>query len=169
MPRQVVSQLDSDLVMPGNDDARPQLQPSVPKYLQIADYFREQIENGELQPGSEIDSERVIAETFGVSRPTATRAIAALRQWNLVASQPGLGTFVRENTAARSEDADEDELALRLDQLERRLAKFSPDLRAQIEQLQRSVGILQAQMVELRDHVGLEWKVSYPSTARDRK
>jgi DNA-binding GntR family transcriptional regulator len=155
--------------MPSNDDARPQLQPSIPKYLQIAEYFREQIENGELQPGAEIDSERAIAETFGVSRPTATRAIAALRQWNLVASRSGLGTFVREDTAVRGEEADDDELALRLAQLEHRLAEFSPELPAQIEELQRSVGLLQAQMVELRDRAGLEPKVSFSPAARDRK
>jgi DNA-binding transcriptional regulator YhcF (GntR family) len=152
--------------MPGNDNARPQLEPSIPKYLQIADYFREQIENGQLPPGAEIDSERVIAETFGVSRPTATRAIAALRQWNLVSSQPGLGTFVRAATAIRSEEAD-DELAARLAQLEKRLAEIPPDLPVQIEQLQRSVGILQAQMVELRDRIGLEWKADpAPTTGR---
>jgi DNA-binding transcriptional regulator YhcF (GntR family) len=151
--------------MPRDNDARPQLQPSIPKYLQIADYFRDQIENGALPPGAEIDSERVIAETFGVSRPTATRAIAELRQWNLVASQAGLGTFVRETSTVRSEEAG-DELAVRLAQLERRLSKLSPDLPAQIEQLQRSVGVLQAQMVELRDHIGLEWKASYPPSAR---
>jgi DNA-binding FadR family transcriptional regulator len=151
--------------MPSTNDARPKLQPSIPKYLQIADYFRGQIENGALSPGAEIDSERVIAETFGVSRPTATRAIAALRQWNLVTSQPGLGTFVRETSMVSSEET-EDELAVRLAQLEQRLAELSPDLPAQIEQLHRAVGILQAQMVELRDHIGLEWKVSYPPPAR---
>lgn len=151
--------------MPGNNDARPQLQPSIPKYLQIADYFRKLIENGSLPPGAEIDSERVIAETFGVSRPTATRAIAALRQSNLVTSQPGLGTFVRETPTVHSEEAD-DELAMRLAQLEQRLAEISPDLPALIEQLQRSVGLLQAQMIELRDHIGLEWKASYPPPAR---
>jgi DNA-binding GntR family transcriptional regulator len=142
--------------MPASNDTRPALQPSVPKYLQIADYFREQIENGELVPGAEIDSERVIGETFGVSRPTATRAIAQLRQWGLVVSRPGLGTFVQDHIAAPTV-VDDDELANRLAHVEHRLAALPNDLASQIEQIQRAVGILQAQMIELRDHVGLKW------------
>jgi DNA-binding transcriptional regulator YhcF (GntR family) len=143
--------------MPASNDTRPALQPSVPKYLQIADYFREQIENGELVPGAEIDSERVIGETFGVSRPTATRAVAQLRQWGLVASRPGLGTFVQDHIAAPAVDGDDDELATRLAHVEHRLAALPSELAGQIEQIQRAVGILQAQMIELRDHVGLKW------------
>lgn len=73
---------------------------------------------------------------------------------------------MREPSTVRSEEGARDELAVRLAQLEHRLAELSPDLPAQIEQLQRSVGILQAQMVELRDHIGLEWKASYPPPAR---
>jgi DNA-binding transcriptional regulator YhcF (GntR family) len=142
--------------MPASTNTRPALQPSVPKYLQIADYFREQIENGELVPGAEIDSERVIGETFGVSRPTATRAVAQLRQWGLVASRPGLGTFVQHHIAAPAVDGD-DELATRLAHVEHRLAALPSELAGQIEQIHRAVGILQAQMIELRDHVGLKW------------
>jgi GntR family transcriptional regulator len=142
--------------MPASNDTRPALQPSVPKYLQIADYFREQIEKGELAPGAEIDSERLIGETFGVSRPTATRAIAQLRQWGLVASRPGLGTFVQDRIAAPAGDVD-DELATRLAHVEHRLAALPGELASQLEQIQRAVGILQAQMIELRDHVGLQW------------
>jgi DNA-binding GntR family transcriptional regulator len=142
--------------MPASNDTRPTLQPSIPKYLQIADYFREQIEHGELVPGAEIDSERVIGETFGVSRPTATRAIAQLRQWGLVVSRPGLGTFVHDHIAAPTVNVD-DELATRLAHVEHRLAALPGELANQIEQIQRAVGILQAQMIELRDHVGLKW------------
>ena len=143
--------------MPASNDTRPALQPSVPKYLQIADYFREQIENGELAPGAELDSERVIGETFGVSRPTATRAVAQLRQWGLVASRPGLGTFVQDHIAAPAVGGDDDDLATRLAHVEHRLAALASELAGQIEQIQRAVGILQAQMIELRDHVGLKW------------
>lgn len=156
--------------MPASNDTRPTLQPSAPKYLQIADYFREQIESGELVPGAEIDSERVIGETFGVSRPTATRAIAQLRQWGLVASRPGLGTFVRDHIAAPPVDrADDDELANRLAHVEHRLAALPSELASQIEQIQRAVGVLQAQMIELRDHVGLEWRDPHVAEPKSKR
>ena len=50
---------------------------------------------GELKPGDEIPSERQIVEEWGVSRPTATRALAALRAEGLVEARQGSGTFVR--------------------------------------------------------------------------
>jgi DNA-binding GntR family transcriptional regulator len=155
--------------MPPSHDPRPRLQPSLPKYLQIADHFSQQIENGTLAPGAELDSERVIGETFGVSRPTATRAIAELRQRGLVASRPGLGTFVRDDIAATDQDTDVSDLAVRITHLEHRLTAIPGDLLIQVEQIQRALGILQAQMIELRDHVGLAWKDigTEPRTARD--
>jgi DNA-binding GntR family transcriptional regulator len=73
----------------------PKIQPPVPKYLQVANYLRDQILRGELRPGHEVPSERQIAEEWGVSRPTATRALAALRVEGLVEARQGAGTFVR--------------------------------------------------------------------------
>lgn len=74
----------------------PELQQALPKFLQIANHIREQIARGELQPGAEVPSERQIAEAWKVSRPTATRALAALRAEELVEARQGAGTFVRE-------------------------------------------------------------------------
>lgn len=73
----------------------PEIQQVLPKYLQVADHIRGQIVRGELQPGDEVPSEREIAEEWKVSRPTATRALAALRAEGLVEAQQGSGTFVR--------------------------------------------------------------------------
>lgn len=73
----------------------PEIQESLPKYLQIANYFRERILQGELRPGEELPSERRIVEEWRVSRPTASRALAALRVDGLVESRQGSGTFVR--------------------------------------------------------------------------
>lgn len=73
----------------------PKIQQPMPKYVQVANYLRDQILRGELRPGDEIPSERQIAEEWGVSRPTATRALAALRVEGLVEARQGAGTFVR--------------------------------------------------------------------------
>lgn len=77
----------------------PEIEQSPPKYLQIAHHLREQIVQGELKPGDEVPSERVIVEQWHVSRPTATRALAALRVEGLVESRQGSGTYVRRQPA----------------------------------------------------------------------
>ena len=80
----------------------PEIQQVVPKYVQVADHIRDQILRGELRPGDEIPSERRIVEEWRISRPTATRALAALRAEGLVEARQGSGTFVRDRpTLAR--------------------------------------------------------------------
>lgn len=73
--------------MPGNTEP-------VPRYLQIAHYYRDQIVNGTLRAGDEIPSERRIAQEWEVARPTAARALLTLRLEGLTESRPGAGTFV---------------------------------------------------------------------------
>ena len=73
----------------------PQLEEAQPKYAQIAGHYRDLIVSGELEPGDEIPSERQIVAEWGVSRPTATRALSALRSEGLVESRQGSGTYVR--------------------------------------------------------------------------
>lgn len=74
----------------------PELQEVLPKYLQVANHYRDQIASGALAPGDEIPSERQLTVEWGISRPTATRALAALRNQGLVESRRGSGTYVRE-------------------------------------------------------------------------
>ncbi len=78
----------------------PEIQEVLPKYLQIAGFIRDQIVRGDLGPGDEVPSEREIAATWSVARPTAARAREALRVQGLVESRRGSGTFVREARAA---------------------------------------------------------------------
>jgi len=81
-----------------------------------------------------------------------------LRQWGLVASQPGLGTFVQ-HAAANPTAADTDlaDLDTRLHRVEQRLADLPDDIAARVDQLARSLGILQAQVLELYEHtLGLD-------------
>jgi DNA-binding GntR family transcriptional regulator len=73
----------------------PAVEEAPPKYVQIANHVRDRIIRGDLKPGDEIPSERQIVEEWGVSRPTATRALAALRAEGFVEARQGSGTFVR--------------------------------------------------------------------------
>jgi len=66
----------------------------VPRYRQIAAIIRERIERGELEPSRPIPSEVQIEQEFGVARATARKAVALLRDWGLVVTVPGMGTYV---------------------------------------------------------------------------
>lgn len=68
-----------------------------PKYLQIADQLRADIQGGTLAPGSRLPAETDLADRFHVSPPTVRQALAVLRSEWLIESRHGVGTFVREN------------------------------------------------------------------------
>jgi GntR family transcriptional regulator len=72
----------------------PEIQQSLPKYLQIARHIRDRILRGDLPPGAEVPSERQIVADWGVSRPTATKALEVLRVDGLVDARQGSGTYV---------------------------------------------------------------------------
>lgn len=74
----------------------PELQQALPKFLQIANHIRDEILRGDRKAGDEVPSERAIADEWGVSRPTATRALQALRAQGLVESRQGSGSYVRD-------------------------------------------------------------------------
>jgi len=67
----------------------------VPRYRQIAEIIKRRIERGELEPNRPVPSEAQIQQEWGVARATARRSIALLRDWDLVVTVPGLGTYVK--------------------------------------------------------------------------
>lgn len=73
----------------------PQIEEAQPKYLQIAHHIRDQILRGDLRPGDEVPSERQLAASWNVSRPTAARSLEALSHQGLVEKRQGSGTYVR--------------------------------------------------------------------------
>lgn len=77
-------------------DAVPKIEESLPKYLQIAGYIRDQIVRGDLASGDEVPSERELAASWSVARPTAARALEVLRTQGLVVAKQGSGTYVRD-------------------------------------------------------------------------
>jgi DNA-binding GntR family transcriptional regulator len=71
-------------------------------YEQIAGHYRDQIEDGALAPGDRLPSNRELAEQWGVSTATVTRAMQALQTLGLVRSSQGGGTFVARSSPAGS-------------------------------------------------------------------
>jgi GntR family transcriptional regulator len=67
-----------------------------PMYRQIAEDLRQQIESGELAPGSQLPTELELREKYNASRNTVRDAIKWLTNLGLVATRPGQGTFVVE-------------------------------------------------------------------------
>ncbi|PWW03722.1 GntR family transcriptional regulator [Hoeflea marina] len=66
----------------------------VPRYAALKTYVCEQIEKGKWQPNDKIPSETSLAETFGISRMTANRAIRELTDEGRLIRIAGVGTFV---------------------------------------------------------------------------
>jgi GntR family transcriptional regulator len=61
----------------------------------IAEEIRNQIESGELLPGTQLPSERDLASTYGTARNTAREAVRLLAEAGLVITDQGKGSFVR--------------------------------------------------------------------------
>ncbi|MGW4180120.1 GntR family transcriptional regulator [Streptomyces rubiginosohelvolus] len=72
---------------------RPSQQPASRR---IADTLRASIEQGELEAGQKLPSERALAEQYGAARNTAREAIRLLAEQGLVTAKHGRGVFVRE-------------------------------------------------------------------------
>lgn len=69
----------------------------LPIYYQIESYLKQQIDEGFLQPGDLIPSEREFSETYDVSRMTVRQAIKNLVNDGYLHRQKGRGTFVATN------------------------------------------------------------------------
>ena len=68
----------------------------LPVYVwsQIADDLRADIESGELTPGQRLPSGPELAEIYGVTKVTATKAIRHLQEADLLTVVNGMGTYV---------------------------------------------------------------------------
>ncbi|MFZ5899560.1 MAG: PLP-dependent aminotransferase family protein [Bacillota bacterium] len=77
---------------------KPDKSSSSPLYIQIKQYIKEKIENGEWTPGSKIPPQRVLAKSFGVNRSTVVLAMDELMAEGLIEGKSGSGTRVINNT-----------------------------------------------------------------------
>lgn len=70
--------------------------PVKPKWEQIADHIRSQIESGELAPGDQLPSTVQLKTHHGVSTTVVRQAILVLQTQGWVQGVHGLGVFVAE-------------------------------------------------------------------------
>ena len=68
-------------------------------YEGIIEQVHALIADGRLKPGDQLPPERVLAETFGVSRTSVREALRALELRGLITGKQGGGTFVRSVSA----------------------------------------------------------------------
>jgi GntR family hexuronate regulon transcriptional repressor len=66
-------------------------------YRQVADSITASIKAGDYKPGARLASERDLAATFKVSRPTIREAMIALEMRGLVEARHGSGIYVTEH------------------------------------------------------------------------
>jgi len=73
--------------------------PPTPVWEQAAESIRASIRDGRLRPGDRVPSATALAESLGVSRTTAVKAMTQLRTEGLIDTRPGYGSFVRTPSA----------------------------------------------------------------------
>jgi GntR family transcriptional regulator len=73
----------------------------IPRYVQLADLFRQRVDKGEWQPGGRLPSIEELMLQFDVARVTVRQAIALLADEGLLSPQRGRGTFVTDKAGAR--------------------------------------------------------------------
>ena len=76
-------------------------QPGPPLYLQLAGILRQQIENGELEPGGKLPNMHELAAQFGVARVTVRQAVQLLATEGFLISSQGRGTYVTQDIPER--------------------------------------------------------------------
>ncbi|WP_189046048.1 GntR family transcriptional regulator [Micromonospora sonchi] len=69
-----------------------------PRYRVIADDLRKRIESGAIPPGALLPAESILTAEFRVARGTIRKAIAALREEGLAATEHGRGTYATPQT-----------------------------------------------------------------------
>jgi len=73
----------------------------VPLYFQFAQQLQSLIEAGDLPPGTRLSNEILMADEFGLSRPTMRQAMQHLVNKGLLARKRGVGTQVVTNRIRR--------------------------------------------------------------------
>jgi GntR family transcriptional regulator of arabinose operon len=70
----------------------------IPQYLQLAEYLREQIQSGQLQPGDRLPSFNEMKAQFDAVQRTVEKAHSLLEGDGLIRREPGRGVFVNHPT-----------------------------------------------------------------------
>src|SRR5579871_462144 len=72
----------------------------MPIYLQVVDQIKAAAASGALQPGEALPSIRPLAEELRVNRNTIAKAYSELESLGVIESQPGRGSFLKDNHSA---------------------------------------------------------------------
>jgi GntR family transcriptional regulator len=88
-----------------------------PIYLQLVDQVKAAAASGALQNGEALPSIRPLAEELRVNRNTVAKAYSELENLGVVETQPGRGSFLKENHAAMRKDVRRKLLIADIDQL----------------------------------------------------
>jgi len=88
-----------------------------PIYVQVAEQISEAIAKGELASGDKLPAVRKLAAELVINPNTVARAYSRLEQVGLVTTKTGSGTFVSDPKLRRSDAADINILAERMDTL----------------------------------------------------
>jgi GntR family transcriptional regulator len=81
---------------------RIDFQSSIPIFEQIAEQLLENIENGGLEPGTQLPTVRQLAVELGINFNTVARAYRLLDQRSIITTQRGRGTFVLDPPKAKT-------------------------------------------------------------------
>ncbi|WP_334012553.1 UTRA domain-containing protein [Alteromonas sp. S167] len=68
-----------------------------PRYIHIKTLLLDAIEAGDMRPGDQVPSENQLAQTHGVSRMTARRALSEMVDEGILMRSQGVGTFVSDH------------------------------------------------------------------------
>ena len=95
-------------ILPGSDE---------PIYVQVTEQISEAIARGQLASGDKLPAVRKLASELVINPNTVARAYSRLEQAGLVTTKTGSGTFVSDPKMRRSDAADINMLAERIDTL----------------------------------------------------
>jgi GntR family transcriptional regulator len=95
-------------ILPGSDE---------PIYLQVVEQISKAIAKSELASGDKLPAVRKLASELVINPNTVARAYTQLEQAGLVVTKTGSGTFVSDPKLRRSDAADINALAERMDTL----------------------------------------------------
>lgn len=78
------------------------LKEGIPRYKQIAEWLRTQIEKGIYEVDEKLPSENELCKKFSVSRVTVRKALQTLENEQIIYRSQGLGSFVNDDRAPQS-------------------------------------------------------------------
>jgi DNA-binding GntR family transcriptional regulator len=137
-----------------------------PPYVQIADDLRQAIKRGDIAAGEKLQSGRDLAIAYNVAPMTIHQAIRVLREEGAVESFQGRGVYVRSDNADKAGPIVSTDLATAVEDLQHEVAALTTrvdstsdgvavaQLRDEVADLRKQLGVLQTQLIDLYSRVG---------------